>query len=119
MMRLDCKSNAGSSNCETEYSQYLMSKAKQSEGCVKVKRTQISFETYEVLLVKAGGGKGQIRCRTCNATVQGLKPEDAAAVIGSSVRAIYRWIESGTVHFTESSDGLLLICVNSLTNTNG
>jgi hypothetical protein len=82
---------------------------------VKVKKTQITVETYEIFAIKqSSGGQRQIRCNTCDATVQGLKPEEAAMVIGISARSIYRWIESGALHFTESAEGLLLICYNSL-----
>jgi hypothetical protein len=41
-------------------------------------------------------------------------PEEAAAFAGLSQRAIFRLIESSQLHFTETPDGALLICVNSL-----
>jgi hypothetical protein len=41
-------------------------------------------------------------------------PEEAAAFAGLSQRAIFHMIESSQLHFTETPDGGLLICVNSL-----
>jgi len=43
-----------------------------------------------------------------------LGPEEAAAFARLSQRAIFRLIESNQLHFTETPDGILLICVNSL-----
>jgi hypothetical protein len=80
---------------------------------VKVKKSQITVETYEVLIVRPDGQR-QIWCAACERTVPALKPEEAAAVAGLQVRAIYRWVESETLHFTGSADGQLLICLTSL-----
>jgi hypothetical protein len=43
-----------------------------------------------------------------------IAPEHAARIAGVSTRKIYAWIEAGTVHFAESPDGSLLICLDSL-----
>ena len=43
-----------------------------------------------------------------------LTPEQAAAVAGVTVRAVNRRVEDGSVHFLETADGRLLVCVNSL-----
>lgn len=48
-----------------------------------------------------------------------LTPEHAAAVANVRTRAVYHWVETGLVHFTEARDGLLLVCVNSLPNARG
>jgi hypothetical protein len=82
---------------------------------LRTKRTEITIETEELLVVKQGGdGWGRMWCSECGATVQAWKPPAAAAVIGSRPRQIYRWVESGSVHFTEDGAGSLLICHNSL-----
>jgi hypothetical protein len=44
-----------------------------------------------------------------------LIPEAAAAVAQVSLRAIYRWVEKGELHFAETPEGALLICQDSLT----
>jgi hypothetical protein len=43
-----------------------------------------------------------------------IAPEEAMAVAGVSSREIYRWVEAGRVHFLETSEGFLLICLDSL-----
>jgi hypothetical protein len=43
-----------------------------------------------------------------------LSVDEAAAVARSSSRAIYRRVEADTLHFTETPEGRLLICLNSL-----
>lgn len=43
-----------------------------------------------------------------------LSPDEAAALTGVGARTIYRWVEAGLVHFAETAEGSLLICLNSL-----
>lgn len=38
----------------------------------------------------------------------------AAAASGLTVREIFRLVESGGVHFFETADGLMFVCLNSL-----
>ncbi len=42
-----------------------------------------------------------------------ITPEAAAAIVGVSVRAIYRLIESGEAHVIDTCDRTLLICCGS------
>ncbi len=53
-------------------------------------------------------------CEQCAARTPLATPEQAAALTGIKTRVIYRWIEGGLLHFTETSEEKLLICVNSL-----
>jgi hypothetical protein len=43
-----------------------------------------------------------------------VTPNEAAARSHTETRAIFRGIEGGTVHFVESEDGGLLVCLNSV-----
>jgi predicted site-specific integrase-resolvase len=43
-----------------------------------------------------------------------VTPQQASAIAGVSVRTINRWVEAGRVHFMETPDGLLLLCLDSL-----
>ncbi len=43
-----------------------------------------------------------------------LRPEEAAATAGVTVRTVNRWVEAEVVHFDETPDGRLLICANSV-----
>lgn len=42
--------------------------------------------------------------------------DEAASLKRVSARAIYRWIEDGELHFIETADGRLLICLNSISS---
>ncbi|HXG68777.1 MAG TPA: hypothetical protein VNO70_27010 [Blastocatellia bacterium] len=43
-----------------------------------------------------------------------VTPEEAVILTGISARAIYRWVEGGRVHYTETAAGFLFICLQSL-----
>lgn len=47
-----------------------------------------------------------------------ITPDEAAALCEVSTRTIYRWLESGTIHFSETASEGLLICLSSLAATN-
>jgi len=53
-------------------------------------------------------------CEDCHATVRMLSPAEASALAAVSDRTIFRQIESRRLHFTETSEGAVLICLNSL-----
>jgi hypothetical protein len=40
--------------------------------------------------------------------------EEAVALTGVSSRVIYRRVDGAQVHFVETPDGLLLVCLNSI-----
>jgi predicted site-specific integrase-resolvase len=41
-------------------------------------------------------------------------PEAASVILGVSTRTIYRWVEAGLAHCSETPDRHLLICTASL-----
>jgi hypothetical protein len=43
-----------------------------------------------------------------------IRPDDAAFISGSGTRAIYRWLDTHGVHFIETREGAVLVCLNSL-----
>ncbi len=43
-----------------------------------------------------------------------LTPEEAALLAGVGVRAIYRAIEEGRIHFLENASGALVVCLESI-----
>jgi len=46
--------------------------------------------------------------------VEMITPNEAAKLAGISSRSVYRLVEAESIHFTETRDGSLLICLNSL-----
>jgi len=43
-----------------------------------------------------------------------VSAEEAMALVGTSAREIYRWVEAGWVHYTEMPGGLVLVCPDSI-----
>ena len=78
------------------------------------KRTEISIETHRVLVISRLRKSAPVWCCSCRAQVNMVMPDEAAVLAGVSSRTIYRWIEAEKLHFTETPDGLLRICLNSL-----
>lgn len=74
------------------------------------KSTEITFETEELVAVKARRGFTGF-CNRCQAFVE-MVPTDAAAILtGVSEREIFRLIESGEIHFVEAER--VFVCRNS------
>lgn len=86
-----------------------------------MKRTKITVRTDQVRVIRRRRSCGMKWCEPCAAPAEMLSPEEAAVVSDLSLRAIFRLVEGGELHFTETLDGLLWICFNSLleqTNSN-
>lgn len=45
-----------------------------------------------------------------------LTPQEAAMLRSVSQMTVYRWVESGQVHFMETQDGRLFVCLAPLFN---
>jgi excisionase family DNA binding protein len=76
--------------------------------------TEIEMEIQELSLVR-GSKPVTAWCPGCARESVMSSPEEAARLAGVSVRAIYRWVEAGAIHFTETREGVTLICVASST----
>ena len=79
----------------------------------KSRITEIAVETEETLTVRIAKTNGP-RCAACATGVSMVRPETAARVTGFRPREIYRRVEAGTVHFQESADGTVFVCLDSL-----
>jgi hypothetical protein len=80
---------------------------------IKTKRTEITIDIEEVVIrrtpVFTPGW-----CERCGKGVQMLDANGASAGAGVTPRMIYRYLEAGAIHFTETPEGLTLICIDSL-----
>jgi hypothetical protein len=74
---------------------------------------RITVENERLLVVSQRQGS-ESWCQDCNGKARMLRPGEAAALADVSDRTIFRQIESRRLHFTETSDGAVLICLNSL-----
>jgi hypothetical protein len=89
------------------------------------RRTEITIETDRLVALGSqvrhaentsheSHPKPFIWCFSCANYVKPLTTDEAAIQGHVSSRTIFHWVELGLVHFIESSDGLLLICANSI-----
>ena len=76
-------------------------------------RTEITVETDKWVVVKRRK-RTAAWCAACLRDVEMLNVDDAALFARVNSRTIFHWAESGTVHSSETPEGLLLICPNSL-----
>jgi hypothetical protein len=79
----------------------------------KRKVTTITIET-ERLMVISQSRCLYSPCPACGDEVRMLTVEQAAALSRITWREIYRQVEAGELHFTETNGGSLLICLHSL-----
>ena len=75
---------------------------------------EITVETERLLIIRRRYQAVEAWCDTCGRSALMIRPDQAAAVSGSTLRGIFNQIENGTLHFHELPDGLLLICLESL-----
>jgi hypothetical protein len=80
----------------------------------RTRRLEITVETDEVLVVRRRTNGPRIRCAQCEHRAGLVTVDQAAAAAGVSSRAIFRSVETGVLHFSETPDGRLLVCLNSL-----
>jgi hypothetical protein len=78
------------------------------------KRTIVRVETRSLSVIRPVRAAVNFWCGQCAAVVPTVTPEHAARISGSTPREVYRLIESGRLHFTETTDGQLLVCCESL-----
>jgi hypothetical protein len=79
-----------------------------------MKRTKITVETDRLLVIRRRQRFALAWCAECAAEVRLATAEEAAVMVGLSLRDLCRRVEEGRLHFRETADGLLWICVNSL-----
>lgn len=79
-----------------------------------MKRTETVIETHEVWVVRRPAGPPTAWCQDCACRPAMLTPEEAARLSGLSLRALFRLIEAGRVHFLETAGDRLLVCPASL-----
>lgn len=80
------------------------------------RRTEITIETERlVVMARRHGKRRELQwCLSCDEGVDMLTTDQSAIVARVSSLTIFRWAETGRVHGTETPEGLLLICPNSL-----
>lgn len=78
------------------------------------RRTEITIETERLVVVGGRKKRSNSWCAPCGRQVEALTTDEAAVLAGVTSRTIFSWVEAGSVHYTETPEGLLLICPNSI-----
>lgn len=78
------------------------------------KRTEITIDTDRIVVLSRRKVSVMSWCRECNRRVSMVTVDEAASIAGVSSRTIYRWADTEMLHFTETSEGRLLICCESI-----
>ena len=80
----------------------------------KAKRiTRITLETERVLVIR-GQRSRDVWCDVCGAQVQMVTLGEASSIAGVSELVVCRRIDARSLHSTETPDGRIFICLNSL-----
>lgn len=79
----------------------------------RTRRKRVTVETERVVVISHLTGVAGW-CAACGTESEMLGPQEAAAVSGLSQRTIFHYIEAKGLHFTETDNGALLICISSL-----
>jgi hypothetical protein len=82
------------------------------DGMKKKQTAEIALETSQNVVPRRHCKTTVSVCEECACGM--LTLEEAVAVACVSSRVIHRWADAALVHFTETPEGLLLICFNSL-----
>jgi hypothetical protein len=77
------------------------------------RRTEITVETDRLLVIR-GHKKVIAWCAPCARHREMLATDDAALAAHVKSSTIFHWAESGRIHGSETPEGLLLICPESL-----
>jgi excisionase family DNA binding protein len=85
-------------------------------GDVKRGRKNIErdVEKPPVVIINRPFVSPQKRCDRCSQPSGMITPDEAAALCDVSTRTVYHWLETGSIHFSETGGEGLLICLNSL-----
>jgi len=78
-----------------------------------MKKKEITVETHQVTVIRRRSAH-RAWCAACAQSVPMVSAEEAAALLGLTVRKVYRLVETDGLHFTETREGWLRLCLDSI-----
>jgi len=78
------------------------------------KRTEITVETHEVLIIRRGDSSVRTWCTECNAEVRMIPADQAVALAGIGMNGILAMVAAREVHWAQAGTCTPLICLASL-----
>lgn len=77
------------------------------------KQTKVTIEADSLLIVR-GRDSQRAWCPLCGAEAEVIALNNAGVISNLARSALEEWFNSGQLHRSQTPDGLLLICLNSL-----
>jgi hypothetical protein len=77
-------------------------------------KTTITVKRERLLLITPRRGRIEGWCGRCAAQVILMGIAEAAVIANVTQRTLFRRIEAGDLHFAETGEGAVLVCLNSL-----
>lgn len=81
---------------------------------MKKRRVELMIETHHTWIIRTPVAPAQAWCAECARTVRMITADEAAAIARQSTRTIYSWVEARRLHYQETLEGFLLVCLDSL-----
>jgi hypothetical protein len=81
------------------------------------KRLEVIWEKYETTTISFNlNRRAKTFCEACGSDELHLTVAEAAGLLQTTARGIFRLSEAGEIHYSETENGALLICSNSCQN---
>jgi hypothetical protein len=80
----------------------------------RIRRTEVTVETDEIVVIRGSQATILPLCSQCCDAVPMITADQAREMVSTSTRTIYRWIEEGLIHNTETPEGVVFVCPRSL-----
>ena len=80
----------------------------------RIKKREIFIETEQLVFFKDKSKEGSLKCNVCDMETIMLPPALIAELLKISSREIYLLIEADKIHFAETDENQMFICVDSL-----
>jgi hypothetical protein len=78
------------------------------------RKATVTVETERILVIRQLRDAVERWCEECERNVRMIGVSEAAAIASLSERVIFRLTETGKIHFTETTDGKSLFCIDSI-----
>lgn len=96
---------------------HFSEQASEREPLAKRRRTEITIQTHETVVLHHADPSARAWCAKCRAARDFVLPEEAARIAGVTVRTIFHRIEENRLHYLESKEGLMRICFESISKS--
>ncbi|MBD0370132.1 MAG: hypothetical protein ICV60_04805 [Pyrinomonadaceae bacterium] len=75
-----------------------------------------SRDNHKPWYIRQGGHQPRMFCAECTERIQMITLEEAVVAANVEANTIYSLIEAAKLHYATTTEGILLLCLNSLIN---